>query len=69
MFSSLLFEDEAGNIWFTAGSFLDTQFTTFRLNPETGIIKQYPVVDINGRNIYHETFWYSGIIRYCLGAG
>jgi ligand-binding sensor domain-containing protein len=56
MFSSLLFEDEAGNIWFTAGSFLDTQFTTFRLNPETGIIKQYPVIDINGTNIYMRHF-------------
>ena len=47
-FSTLLFEDEPGNIWFGGGTFLDTKFTTFCLNPETGIIKEYPIA---GRNI------------------
>jgi len=42
-FSTLLFEDEAGNIWFGGGSFLDAKVTTFRLNPQTGIIKEYPI--------------------------
>jgi signal transduction histidine kinase/streptogramin lyase len=47
-FSTLLFEDEAGNIWFGGGTFLDTKFTTYCLNPETGIIKEYHIA---GRNI------------------
>ncbi|MDP3463643.1 MAG: two-component regulator propeller domain-containing protein [Bacteroidales bacterium] len=56
MFSSLLFEDEAGDIWFIAGSNLASQFTTFRLNPETGIIKQYTDFGANLRSIYWRNF-------------
>jgi len=56
MFSSLLFEDEAGDIWFTAGSSLISQFTTFRLNPETGIIKDYRDLSGNARSIFNRQF-------------
>jgi ligand-binding sensor domain-containing protein len=56
MLSSLLFEDEAGNIWFIAGSFLATQFTTFRLNPETGIIKKYSDFAVNLSSRYWRNF-------------
>jgi signal transduction histidine kinase/streptogramin lyase len=55
-FSSLLFEDEAGNIWFTAGLSMDKQYSTCRLDPETGTIKQYPVVDINDINVFKRPF-------------
>jgi len=47
MVSSLLFEDEIGNIWFGGGSFLATKFTTSRLNPLTGIIKEYPIAGMH----------------------
>ena len=54
--SILLFEDETGNIWFKNSSGLTGQFKTCRLNPATGMIKQYSVADINGRNIYSRSF-------------
>ncbi len=43
----VLFEDEASNIWFKSFSVRFQQITTCRLNPTTGVIKQYPVGDIN----------------------
>ena len=43
MMSELLLEDETGNIWFGGGSYLDTKFRTYRLNPLTGNIKEYPI--------------------------
>jgi hypothetical protein len=43
----VLFEDEASNIWFKSFSVRFQQTTTCRLNPITGVIKQYPVGDIN----------------------
>ena len=51
----LLFEDEEGYIWFKTGSFLTGlrgKFTTFRLNPATGEMKEYPIGDINQANIF-----------------
>lgn len=47
MTSYILFEDIAGNIWFNAGSSLDTQNSTYSLNPTTGIITEYPVGNRN----------------------
>ena len=54
--SMLLFEDEKGNIWFKNG-YLTTgqqqgEFTTIRLNPKTGVMKQFPLGDINMGNRY-----------------
>ncbi len=50
--SILLFEDEEGNIWFNNYIGLTNQFNTCRLNPTSGVIKRYPVVDINKGNRY-----------------
>ena len=44
-FSTILFEDEEGNIWFKHGTFFPLHYTTFRLNPTTGVMKEYPVAD------------------------
>ena len=54
--STLLFEDDAGNIWFTNQSGLTDQLNTFRLNPTTGVIKRYPVAGINGENPWLRSF-------------
>ena len=48
----LLFEDEEGNIWFKNASVLTRKFSTYSLNPTTGVIKHYPIADINGGNFY-----------------
>ena len=53
--SVLLFEDEKGNIWFKNGyatTGLSGKFTTIRLNPNTGEMKQYPLGDIYEGNRY-----------------
>ena len=54
--SQLLFEDEAGNIWFKYRPGLAQPFFICRLNPATGVIKRYPVVDRVGGNIYLRNF-------------
>ena len=54
--SQLLFEDEAGNIWFKYRPGLAQPFFICRLNPATGVIKRYPVVDRVDRNIYLRSF-------------
>jgi ligand-binding sensor domain-containing protein len=48
----LLFEDEEGNIWFKNASVLTRKYSTYSLNPTTGVIKHYPIADINGSNQY-----------------
>ncbi|HEY5689867.1 MAG TPA: two-component regulator propeller domain-containing protein [Cyclobacteriaceae bacterium] len=53
--SILLFEDEKGNIWFKNGYLTNGQngeFTTIRLNPTTGEMKQYLLQDINSGSRY-----------------
>ncbi len=54
--SILLFEDEAGNIWFKNGSSLTGKLFMCRLNPATGAIKKYPVDDINSGNRFLKSF-------------
>ncbi|HEY5689866.1 MAG TPA: two-component regulator propeller domain-containing protein, partial [Cyclobacteriaceae bacterium] len=60
--SILLFEDEKGNIWFKNGSLTTGQngeFTTIRLNPTTGEMKQYALADINSGSLY----WIGGTVE------
>ena len=52
----LLFEDEAGNIWFKNSRGFSDKFYACRLNPTTGVIMRYPVVDINKGNRYFKGF-------------
>jgi signal transduction histidine kinase/ligand-binding sensor domain-containing protein len=55
--SVLLFEDEKGNIWFKNGRVttgFSGKFTTIRLNPSTGEMKQYPLADIYAANRYRK---------------
>ena len=54
--SSLLFEDKDGNIWFIFFPEITGQGYTCRLEPVSGLIKQYPVVDINGGFSYSKNF-------------
>ena len=54
----LLFEDEAGNIWFTNESGLTRKSNTYRLNPTTGVIKRYPIADVNSSKSIIENIWY-----------
>jgi len=56
----LLFEDEEGNIWFKNGSNLTRQYSTYSLNPTTGVIKHFPIADINGSNQFPR---YSGTLE------
>ena len=52
----LSFEDEAGNIWFRNQSGLTGKLNTCRLNPTTGEIKRYPVVNLNSGNLFRNKF-------------
>lgn len=51
-----LFEDAGGNIWFKNGSLLNGKYYICRLNPATGIIKRFPVTDINAESRYLNKF-------------
>ena len=65
-YSHLLFEDEAGNIWFKHGKELtanNRQYTTIRLNPTTGEMKEYPLVDIFRGNRYFNDFGTFGTVE------
>jgi signal transduction histidine kinase/ligand-binding sensor domain-containing protein/AraC-like DNA-binding protein/DNA-binding NarL/FixJ family response regulator len=55
-FSFLQFEDNSGNIWFKNSFFRFNNIITSRLNPKTGVIKQYPIADINGGNPHLRSF-------------
>jgi signal transduction histidine kinase/ligand-binding sensor domain-containing protein len=55
-YSNLLFEDKDGIIWFIFFPVITGQGYTCRLDPASGIIKEYPVVDINGGNPYFKKF-------------
>ena len=61
--SHLLFEDREGNIWFKASPGLPGEEFTYRLNPVTGIIKRYPLLDINGLNGFSRYFKNFGTVE------
>ncbi len=48
----LLFEDEAGNIWFKNLSVITKKYITCRLNPSTGEINRYNLIDILKSNFF-----------------
>ena len=58
--SSVLFEDANGNIWFGRGINFDTAATIFRLNPQTGTIKEFPLA---GRNTLKRHLKVYGIVE------
>jgi len=55
-YSYILFEDKESNIWFKSTTFLNNKAFTYRLNPVTGVIKQFPLIDVTRRNRYLQNF-------------
>jgi signal transduction histidine kinase/ligand-binding sensor domain-containing protein len=52
--NAILFEDEAGNIWFKSYTNVFRKFlNTYCLNPTNGVIKKYPLADRNSRFSTH----------------
>jgi signal transduction histidine kinase/ligand-binding sensor domain-containing protein len=52
--NAMLFEDEAGNIWFKSFTDVFRKFhDTYSLNPTNGVIKKYPLADRNSRFSTH----------------